>query len=149
MPQAAIPWIIAGVGAAIGIAGSAKTASAQREAGRQAQILAGERADLIVAETEFNQISMRREISTLIGKTISAFAGGGVVASQGSAADVRFDTAVFGDKVALFDRYVGLKEADIVRKGGDFAASQARRLASGTMLAGLGRAVSSFAAVAG
>ncbi len=148
MPQA-IPWIIAGVGAIIGIVGSNKTAAAQRQAGRNERLLAGERADLIVAETEFNQISLRREISSLIGRTVTAFSGGGVVSSQGSAADVRFDTAVFGDKVALFDRYVGLREAEIVRQGGDFAASQARRLASGTILAGLGRAVGSFASVSG
>lgn len=147
MPQAAIPWIIAGVGAAVGLIGSSKSASAQREAGRQAKILAGERADLMIAETEFNQIGMRREISAIIGKQISVYAGGGVVASQGSAADVRFDTAVFGDKVALFDRYVGLKEADIVRKGGDFAESQARAAATGTMLSGLGRAIGTFASV--
>ena len=136
----AIPWLIGG-GIALGVVGSIQRAKAERKSGRQAQILAGQRADLIVAETKFNQISIRREISALIGKTVVAYSGGGVVASEGSAADQRFDTAVFGDKVALFDRYVGLKEAEIVRRGGDYAASQGRARSSATLLSGLGRAI--------
>lgn len=138
----ALPFI-AGIGIGLQALGSISAAKALKKSGREAQILANERADLLVSETNFNQISLRRQISSLIGRTVTAFAGGGVVASTGSAADVRFDNAVFGDKVALFDRYVGLKEAAIVRKGGDFAAAQGRRAARGTLLAGLGSAFSS------
>ena len=135
----ALPFI-AGAGIAVGIAGTITSAKALKKSGEEAKILAGERADLILAETKFNQIGIRREISALIGRTVTAYAGGGVVSSTGSAADVRFDTAVFGDKVALFDRYVGITEAEIVRAGGDFAESQGRRAATGTLLSGLGRA---------
>ena len=139
-----VPFI-AGAGIALGVAGTIASAKAQKKSGKEAQILAGEQADLILAETRFNQISIRREISSIIGRTVTAYAGGGVVSSTGSAADVRFDVAVFGDKVALFDRYVGIREAEIVRKGGDFAAAQGRRASTGTLLAGLGRAISSVA----
>lgn len=143
MPQVAIPWLI-GAGIGLQVIGMVRQSRAERKAGKEAQVLAGKRADLMVAETEFNQISLRRQISALIGKSVTAYAGGGVVASSGSAADQRFDTAVFGDKVALFDRYVGLREAEIVRQGGDFAASQSRARASSTVLAGLGNALQSF-----
>ena len=95
-------------------------------------------------ETRFNQIGIRREVATITGKAVTAYADGGVVSSEGSAADQRRDIAIFGDKVALFDRYVGLKEAEIVRKGGDFAKSQGRRASQGTLLSGLGSAFGSL-----
>lgn len=135
------PLTIAG---AFIIGGSIVSGIGQARAGRDQQEIFDARADLKLQETEFEEARLRRQIRTIIGQQIVGFAKGGVVGSQGSAADVRRDTAITGEITALLVRHFGQREADILRLGGEAAADAGLFSGIGTLLSGAGRAIPLF-----
>jgi len=62
-------------------------------------------------------------VRALLGKQAVAYGKGGVVGSVGSAADVRMDTAIRGERDVLIAEYLGEREVSAIRAG----AASARR----------------------
>lgn len=87
-------------------------------AAKSARRIAKMNADLALWEGEVNAVRHRKEVRSLLGTQRSAYAKGGVLTTEGTAADVTRDTAIQGEQDALRIKYDAYMRARIIKAGG-------------------------------
>lgn len=102
---------LTGMGMVLGFIGKNKQAQATKE-------LAEENARLIEWEGRINYEQAKREVASLIGAQSSIYAKGGVLTTEGTPVEVMSETALAGERDALYTLYASQIRANIVHRGG-------------------------------
>lgn len=111
-------------------AGSALSFMGGLSGASAAKRIAKMNAQLIKWEGNLEVVRHRREARMLVGAQTAAYAKGGVLTTEGTAADVIQDTAIKAESDALAMKYSYKQRAKITRKGGS---AQARSMTFGAI----------------
>ena len=127
---------------ALAAAGMVTSAMGSARASHNVRMIGKMNADLIKWETAINVAKLRKEARALLGAQKQAYAKGGVLTTEGTAADVIRDTAVQSESDALAMRYAGIMRARLAKMG---ASAEAENIKWGAISNAFSGAGSMFA----